>query len=672
MLRRFSKSLAFRLGISVIVIETLFMTAIGLVYYNNFSTEINKRQEDRLRIASEIIVAGSLNLSSLVDREIMSSLVGDEIADAMLIDSNNQVLFSLVPEYRRVPATTVPFLGEIDFAPTTITFSDFEYDGLPYKSSKQVFSSSANQLMLYLRIQVSNAEAEKQNTALQLLTGFSLTVVMTSATIFWFFNTSILGRIANLVTVIRNVEKGDLSARSPHPNSKRQSDDEISVLEIGTNSMISRLESMVSGLEQRVAARTRDLTVSAEVSRQIASFLRPDELLNQLVERTATAFGFYEVGIFQYKTSDKTMNLVAASGNLGKERLRYGQTFKINSRGLVPSAARELKVMVSNNVEETNTYHLPNPLLPDTRSEVALPILFGGELFGVLDLQSEFTNRFSESDIKLFSAFADQIAVSFRNAALFNQAEVARQQAEQADKAKSAFLASTSHELRTPLNAIINLTSFVRRGMMGEVNSRQEEMLTLVMQSGQNLLALINDVLDMSKIESGALKLYIQPDVDVRPIIQNASAMVLTMLQNKPVNLDVDIPEELPPIPVDKHRFQQILLNLLSNACKFTEKGSIQVNVQCLEKHLQIAVKDTGAGIAPEDHKKVFQKFTQTESGLRQGGGTGLGMPITKSLVEAHNGQIWLESQVGVGTTFYFTLPLSISSPMILESEAQE
>jgi signal transduction histidine kinase/HAMP domain-containing protein len=654
------RHLALRLGLAVLIIESLFMIAIGVFYYNSFARQIDERQQERLQVASDLITHSNINLSSLVDPEVMSSLVGDEIEDAMLIDRDGNVAFSFRLEYRRVAATTIPFLGSFDFDAETIIFEQFKYEGIPYQVSIQPFVSGATQYILYIRKQVSRSETEKLEMAIQLAIGFGLTIFMTSAIIFWFFSSSVVGRLAELVKVFQTVEGGNLSVRSRYQSrlSPGEEEDEIGVLQRGTNAMIERLETLVNKLEQRVANRTRDLTISVEVSRKVATILNQTELLVQLVEQTKTAFEFYQVSIFEYVTDDEILRLVAASGETGQAMMADGKTFTLSNHGLVPGAAREQQVMISSDILNDPQF-FPNPYLPQTRSEAALPIMFGGELIGVLDLQSKQPNRFIESDIELFSAFANQLAVAFRNAALFEDVEAARQKAELADKVKSAFLASTSHELRTPLNAIINLTSFVKRGVVGPIQPRQEEILSLVIESGQNLLSLINDVLDMSKIESGSLKLYPEADVDLKPIIEKACATAHSLLQDKPVQLTSTLPDHLPLLTVDKHRIQQILLNILSNAAKFTDEGEIDLQVEVLDSAVQVSVRDTGSGIADDDIEQVFEKFAQTESGLRQGGGTGLGMPITKSLVEAHGGQIRVDSQLGAGSTFYFTLPIN-------------
>jgi signal transduction histidine kinase len=238
------------------------------------------------------------------------------------------------------------------------------------------------------------------------------------------------------------------------------------------------------------------------------------------------------------------------------------------------------------------------------------------------------------------------------------EANLARERAENADRVKSAFLASMSHELRTPLNAIINFTKFVVKGVMGPVTDHQVETLNKTINSAKHLLALINDVLDMSKIESGSLNLFVEDDINVNDILNNVKGTAEGLLvDKKSVSLEMDV-ETLPLLRGDRQRILQIMLNIVSNACKFTEEGFIRIQARPCDNHIELVVKDTGPGIAPEDQALVFEPFKQTDTGLRQGSGTGLGMPISLKLVEAHGGQLRLESALGQGATFYVTLPV--------------
>jgi len=260
-----------------------------------------------------------------------------------------------------------------------------------------------------------------------------------------------------------------------------------------------------------------------------------------------------------------------------------------------------------------------------------------------------------------------QLALAFNDMATAIQQresslQEAREQAEQADKVKSMFLASVSHELRTPLNAIINLTKFVALGMYGDVNEEQKETLYKVEASGKHLLNLINDVLDISKIEAGSLELFVEDGLKVSEIIQLAVETSKGLLLQKPVTLRCEIEPDLPLLTGDQQRIRQIMLNLISNACKFTETGEIVIRAYCEDSELIISVSDTGPGIDPKDHEVIFEVFRQAKAGVRKSEGTGLGLAISRRLTEAHGGRLWVKSALGQGATFYVALP--IESPL--------
>lgn len=227
------------------------------------------------------------------------------------------------------------------------------------------------------------------------------------------------------------------------------------------------------------------------------------------------------------------------------------------------------------------------------------------------------------------------------------------------DTMKSQFLASMSHELRTPLNAILNFTEFVATGMLGEVNDEQVDALNKALDSGRHLLSLINDVLDITKIESGMMKLFIEHDIDIHAELGQVIATAETLINDKPgVKFIKDIDAPLPKLAGDRRRLRQILLNLISNAVKFTEEGSVTLSVKQRGDSLLFAVIDTGPGIEDADKTMIFEPFRQTETGIRHANGTGLGLPISKRLVESHHGRLWVESEHGEGSAFYFTIPL--------------
>ncbi len=247
-----------------------------------------------------------------------------------------------------------------------------------------------------------------------------------------------------------------------------------------------------------------------------------------------------------------------------------------------------------------------------------------------------------------------------------SEASAAREIAEEASQLKSQFLASMSHELRTPLNAIINFSYMLRNGVYGEVNPNQTNYLERVQSSGEHLLAMINDILDISKIEAGHLQLQ-RETVNLAPLMDDAMATIAGLIKDKPVQLEQQLEAELPPVCGDATRLRQILLNLLSNAAKFTDEGRICLRAMRQDQVIVISVSDSGVGIPADKFATIFEEFRQADEGsARSYQGTGLGLPICKRLIEMHGGRIWLESTVGRGSTFSFSLPLAENTPQPL------
>lgn len=238
--------------------------------------------------------------------------------------------------------------------------------------------------------------------------------------------------------------------------------------------------------------------------------------------------------------------------------------------------------------------------------------------------------------------------------------ELASHDAERANQIKSQFMAAMSHELRTPINAILNFTQFVAAGLKGPVTPAQKESLDKAIGATRHLLALVNDVLDITRIEVGSLNLNIDDEVNLTEILHEMRDTAAALVNGKPVAVHLDIAPTLPPLPCDRRRVRQILLNLVSNACKFTAEGQITLRAHADNDHIYLAVADTGPGIPIEDQEAIFNAFQQSSAGLNVGTGTGLGLPIARSLAEAHGGRLWLESQPGYGATFYVTLPLAL------------
>jgi signal transduction histidine kinase len=292
------------------------------------------------------------------------------------------------------------------------------------------------------------------------------------------------------------------------------------------------------------------------------------------------------------------------------------------------------------------------------RALLAVPLVREDHLIGGLTVIRKATGEFAPEVIDLLRTFATQSALAIQNARLFLEIEDKSRQLEAASRHKSEFLSNMSHELRTPLNAIIGFSEVLGERMFGELTDKQEEYLKDIMESGQHLLSLINDILDLSKIEAGRMELELT-EFNLPQAIDNALTLVRERAGRRDIALHQAVDERLGVIRGDERKVKQVLLNLLSNALKFTpEGGRIDVSARLQDGSVEISVADTGVGIAPEDQEAVFEEFRQVGRADKKAEGTGLGLTLCRKFVELHGGRIWVNSQVGVGSTFTFTLPV--------------
>ena len=405
--------------------------------------------------------------------------------------------------------------------------------------------------------------------------------------------------------------------------------------------------------QERLAS---ELETVAQVSTAAATILEVDELLQAVVDLAKSSFNLYHVHIYLINETGKKLILKAGAGNVGRLMSLEGREININDDAIVARAARTRKGVLENNVRRTLDF-LPHPLLPETRAEMALPLLVGGKLIGVLDVQSATENFFTKEDLNVQTTLAAQIAVAVENANQYAVQVQTSSKLREVDQLKSEFLASMSHELRTPLNSIIGFADVLLEGLDGELNDRMEEDVRLIRESGDHLRGLIGDILDMSKIEAGRMDLRYE-EIDMAQLANDVVATAASLAQEKQIFLHLDIDKGVKPVTGDRTRLRQIMWNIVGNAIKFTDKGSVTVSVQAQTNHVLCSVRDTGIGIKEEHAAVVFEQFRQIDGGLnRVASGTGLGMPITKKLVELHGGEIWIESVYGQGSTFLFTIP---------------
>ncbi|MDA0243531.1 MAG: ATP-binding protein [Chloroflexi bacterium] len=462
--------------------------------------------------------------------------------------------------------------------------------------------------------------------------------------------------IARLTSAARRVAEGEAGVQAAV-----ESGDEIGLLATAFNQMTQQLSQSMAALQQR----THMLETSAQVARAASASLALDDVLETTVQNIGRQFGFYVASVFIVEPETNTAVLRASTHEPLRQR---GHRLVIGSRSLVGQAAVSKRPCLAQNVQQS-AIHYANPLLPETRSEAAFPLIFGQTVIGALDVQSRQVDQFPPEIVALLTTLADQIAIAVQHAQLYEELKATADRLTEVDRLKTAFLASMSHELRTPLNSIIGFSKIMLKGLDGPLTELQEEDLQTIHNSGQHLLGIITNILDLTKIEAGHVELE-REALALCPLLEESMAHLNGLVRDKPIRTVLDVPTPLPPIWGDGTRVRQILLNLLSNAAKFTDSGEIRLAAVASSQWVTVSVRDTGIGIPANQYGAIFEEFTQVDNSYaRQYEGTGLGLPITKKLVELHGGHIWVISQLHYGSTFSFTLPLA--EPLSLNGAGQ-
>jgi signal transduction histidine kinase len=446
---------------------------------------------------------------------------------------------------------------------------------------------------------------------------------------------------------------------------------EIELLKTFADQAVIAIENV--RLFQELRARTADLTRSVaqltalgEVGRAVSSTLDVETVLQTIVMRANELAGTAGCVIWEYDEPREEFRLRAS--HYADERdaavlpAPGGVTTVSKGQGLTTKVMELRQPVQVPDIAVEGTYESPvRHTLMDAghRALLGVPLVSEDEVIGVLAVTSKTPGEFAPEIVQLLSTFATQSALAIQNARLFRELEAKSRLLEAASRHKSEFLANMSHELRTPLNAILGFSEVLAERMFGEVNEKQAEYLQDILSSGRHLLSLINDILDLSKVEAGRLELELER-FHLPTALDNALTLVRERASRHGITLTQTVDERVGHIVADERKVKQILLNLLSNAVKFTpEGGRVHVTAALVEDVITIEVSDTGTGIAPEDQAAIFEEFRQVgRDDARKQEGTGLGLTLAKKFVELHGGRIGVESQVGQGSTFTFTLPL--------------
>jgi signal transduction histidine kinase len=421
-------------------------------------------------------------------------------------------------------------------------------------------------------------------------------------------------------------------------------------------------------LFDEVQARTRDLARSVEelkalgeVSQAVNSTLDIQTVLSTIVTKAVQLSSTEAGAIYTFDEAREEFRLRATYG-MSEAMIEAiaGQHITINDARMGGATTERRPVQVPDVRNEPQTPLNDIILREGYRALLIMPLLRPDRIVGALVVRRKEPGEFPQGIVELLDTFAVQSVVAIQNARLFREIEEKGRELEVASKHKSQFLANMSHELRTPLNAILGYTELILDSIYGDMPEKARTVLERVQANGKHLLGLINDVLDLSKIEAGQLTLSLG-DYSLGEVVNGVVAAVEPLAAGKKLAFRAEVAPGLPPGRGDERRLSQVLLNLVGNAIKFTDKGEVKINASAANGSFTVAVRDTGPGIAASDQAKIFEEFQQADnSSTRQKGGTGLGLAIAKRIIEMHGGRLWVESSPGAGSTFAFTVPVRV------------
>ncbi len=467
--------------------------------------------------------------------------------------------------------------------------------------------------------------------------------------------------------IIGDAVMGAISVQSYEKNA--YDEDDVRLLSTLATNMGVAIEN--GRLFQEIQHRAREMSAVAEVGRDISATLDLPTVLERIARHARDLLEVSDTAVF---LPDDTGELMRGYIALGPIAEQVKATTVQPGRGILGDIWLHQEAEVINNTgTDPRAITIAGTDTQEDERMMAAPLLAGTNVAGLMAVWRT-GELFDDDDLRFLDGLARQAAIAIENARLFTEAEAARAIAEEANESKSAFLANVSHELRTPLTSILGFARIVQKRLDDRIfplisddedraqraMNQIEGNLEIIMAEGERLTTLINNVLDLEKIEAGKMDWHMEP-VIMADVVDQGLAATMALVEQKGLSLVKELPEDLPTITGDRDKLVQVMINLISNAVKFTDTGTITCRAKQGDGVIVTSISDTGTGIAEEDLPTVFEKFKQVGDTLTdKPKGTGLGLPICREIIDYHGGQIWLDSRIGEGSTFYFTLPLAV------------
>jgi signal transduction histidine kinase/HAMP domain-containing protein len=579
---------------------------------------------------------GMMEVGNILGSNFLKSIKTRSDADLAFI-WNGQVRASTVDFHSE---TLFPTTDQVDRDPRDVLIQNVTANNQNYYGIFRVLRSQRqNPGLLAVLVPTAGVEqAQRTLIVILIVLGVGLVAIVT----FLAYRTarSITVPLGNLAAAAQRIEAGDLAARV------RQA----SAHEIGT--LERAFDTMAASLYERERAQREyldEVRAVNEVADAVVGVTDAERIFARSLDRMVSLLGA-DGGAIVIREDPPG----APPGSGG--RLNAPATVGIDAGTAVTLAMR---VLVRSEAD-ADRIRLSSVSAGDLRFVAHVPLSARGRTIGLLSAYFREQRDITDTQARALRTIARLISVANENADLVGELRVNNLQLERANRLKSEFLASVSHELRTPMNAIIGYTKLMLDGLDGELTAQQSTDLFRVAQAADNLLGLINGLLDLAKIEAGKMELNVE-EVNIDEVTDEALELVRPHADEKGLQVRSAIQSSLPNVWADRARVRQVLANMLANAVKFTERGAVTVSATAAEGWVTVSVADTGVGITPEAQAYVFDEFRQADSSTtRRYGGTGLGLAISKRLITLHGGRIWVDSEVGKGSTFHFTLPIRV------------